>query len=74
MVTPGWGTTSVVIGLAAPAIPTGSGLKSLIRSVGVTLLNSGVRALYICACWSAFAGGGTDPYSPEGTMSRPMIA
>jgi hypothetical protein len=43
---------SCVTGPGASATLSGSALKSVSRSAGVTLSNSGVSALYIVACWS----------------------
>ncbi len=73
IVTPARGTTSGVAGPSGPT-PKPSDLKSDCRSASVTLLNSGVSASYMSACWSAPAGGGTDPYWPEGMMLRAVAA
>ena len=69
MVTPGNGTGSIVPGPSVPR-PNCSDLKSEKRSGVVTWSNSGVSALYICACAVASAGIGTDPCCPDGMMLR----
>jgi len=43
-------------------------LNFVIRSSLVTWSKSGVSASYMRACSSAPAGGGTDPYWPDGMM------
>ena len=73
IVTPVRGTLSTRPGPSGPS-PKPADLNFVIRSSGVTWLNSGVSASYMRACSSAPVGAGAEPYWPEGMMLRAVAA